>query len=120
MSSTSLSGVAGWIVRIFVAVCFVGGAFAAVSGRLVVAGVAFLVGHTFLAAAAVIQGQRRRGAGLSILGVGWLALATGIGAGDSRLPGTALLVAGFALVTLGTLLVLGALNAGGSATDPNA
>lgn len=120
MSTTTMSGVAGWIVRIFVAVCFLGGALAAVSGRLIVAGVGFLVGHTFLAAAAVIQGQRRRGAGLSVLGVGWLSLAIGLGAGDSALPGTALLVAGFALVTLGTLLVLGALNASGSATDPEA
>ncbi|WP_336024673.1 hypothetical protein [Halobellus salinisoli] len=122
MSATTRSGIVGWIVRIFVAVCFVGGAVAAVSGRLVVAGVAFLVGHTFLAGAAVVEGQRRRGLGLSLSGVGWVALAVGLGASGTEsgagLPTTALLITGFALVTVGTLLVLVAFGADASGPEP--
>ena len=117
MSGASGTGIVGWIARGVVALCFVGGAVLAVTGRLVVAGVAFLVGHTFLATAAMVQRQRRRGAGLSLSGVGWFALSVGLGAGGTSaggttVPETPLLAVGIALVTVGTLLVVGALGGG--------
>ena len=104
------SGVAGWLARIVVAGCFVGGAVLALSGRLVVAGVAFLAAHTLLAAAAVIQGQRRNGVGLSLSGLGWLGFSVGLAAvnGDAvGLPAPPLLAVGAALVGIGTLLTTG-------------
>jgi hypothetical protein len=121
--SDATSGLVGWIARGAVALCFVGGAALAVTGRLVVAGVAFLAGHTFLATAAVVQGQRRRGAGLSLSGVGWLALSIGLGAGDpssrvAALPETPFLAVGIGLVTVGTLLVIGVV--GGRDADSEA
>ena len=109
------SGVAGWAARGVVAACFLGGAGLAVTGRLVPAGVAFLAAHTLLAAAAVIQGQRRRGAGMSLSGVGWLALSAWLAAANGTavaLPGTPLLVVGAALVGVGTLLTTGVIGAG--------
>ena len=117
MSGAAGSGPIGSIARGLVALCFVGGAVLAVTGRLVVAGVAFLAGHTFLATAAMVEGQRRRGAGLSLSGIGWLALSVSLGAGGSSaggvaVPETSLLAVGIGLVTVGTLLVVGAL--GGS------
>ncbi|WP_144904209.1 hypothetical protein [Halobellus captivus] len=120
MSTSRTPGTAGTVARVVVGVCFVAGAVLAVTGRLVVAGVAFLAGHTFLATAAVIQGQRRRGAGLSLSGVGWLVLSVGLGASgaevETGVPGTPLLVAGFVLVTVGTVLVVSALESGGTET----
>jgi hypothetical protein len=111
MSRTTSLGpdLAGRIVRGLVAVCFVGGAGLALTGRLVIAGVAFLGAHTLLAGAAVIQGQRRRGAGLSLSGLGWLALSVGLAAvnGAVDLPGTPLLAVGAGLVGIGTLLTTG-------------
>jgi hypothetical protein len=104
------SGVVGWIARGFVAVCFVGGAWLAVTGRLVIAGVAFLAAHTLLAGAAVVQGQRRRGTGLSLLGLGWLALSVGIAAESGSgvgLPATPLLAVGAGLAGIGALLTTG-------------
>ena len=104
------SNAAGWIARVLIAVCFVGGAGLAVPGRLVVAGVAFLAAHTVLAGAAVIQGQRRRGVGLSLLGLGWLALSVGLAAENGSgvgLPATPLLAVGAALVGGGALLTTG-------------
>jgi len=101
---------AGRIIRGLVAVCFVGGAGLALTGRLVIAGVAFLAAHTVLAGAAVIQGQRRRGAGLSLSGLGWLGLSVGLAAanGDAvGLPGPPLLAVGAGLVGIGTLLTTG-------------
>ncbi|MFD1598142.1 hypothetical protein [Halobellus rarus] len=117
MSDISGTGTVGSAARGVVALCFVGGAVLAVTGRLVVAGVAFLAGHTFLATAAMVEGQRRRGAGLSLSGVGWLALSVSLGAGGSSaggvaVPETPLLAVGIGLVTVGTLLVVGALGAG--------
>jgi hypothetical protein len=109
------SGAAGWAARGVVAACFLGGAGLAVTGRLVLAGVAFLGAHTLLAAAAVIQGQRRRGAGMSLSGVGWLALSVWLAAANGTavaLPGTPLLVVGAALVGVGTLLTTGVIGAG--------
>jgi len=103
------SDAVGWIARGLVAGCFVGGAVLAVTGRLVVAGVVFLAAHTVLAGAAVLQGQRRRGVGLSLLGLGWLALSVGLAAtnGSVGLPGTPLLAVGAGLVGGGTLLLTG-------------
>lgn len=109
------SGAAGWVARGVVAVCLLGGAVLAVTGRLVVAGVAFLAAHTLLAGAAVIRGQRSRGVGLSLSGVGWIALSVGLAAANGSgvgLPGTPLLAAGAALVGLGTLLTTGVLDVG--------
>jgi hypothetical protein len=115
MSKPTLTRAAGTLARVFVGVVFVGGAVLAVTGRLVLAGAAFLVGHTVLATAAVAQGQRRRGVGLSLTGVGWLVLSiwlsldrgNSVGAGVDA-AGTPLLVAGIGLVTVGTFLVVGA------------
>lgn len=104
------SDLAGRIVRGLVAVCFVAGAAFALTGRLVIAGVAFLAAHTLLAGAAVVQGQRRRGAGLSLSGLGWLALSVGLAAQNGNavgLPGPPLLAVGAALVGVGTLLTSG-------------
>lgn len=104
------SGAAGWLARIVVAGGFVGGAVLALSGRLVVAGVAFLAAHTLLAVAAMIHGQRNRGVGLSLSGLGWLGLSVGLAAanGDAvGLPATPLLAVGAALVGVGTLLTTG-------------
>ncbi|MGQ4556813.1 hypothetical protein [Halobellus sp. GM3] len=114
-------GLAGTLARVAVAVCFVGGAALAVTGRLVLAGTAFLVGHTFLAAAAIAGGRRRRGVGLSLSGVGWVALSIGLGANSGagapgvEAFGTPLLVAGMGLVTVGMLLVISA--SGGDGDD---
>ena len=117
--TTSLgSNLAGRIIRGLVAVCFVGGAAMALTGRLVVAGVAFLAAHTLLAGAAVIQGQRRRGAGLSLSGLGWLALLVGLAAANGSgvgLPSTPLLAVGAGLVGVGTLLTSGVI--GGDAGE---
>jgi hypothetical protein len=112
MSGTASVGsdLVGRIARVLVAVCFVGGAWLAVTGRLVVAGVVFLAAHTLLAGAAVVQGQRHRGAGLSLVGLGWLALSVGLAAENGNgvgLPGPPLLAAGAALVGVGTLLTTG-------------
>ena len=104
------SGAGGWVARGVVAVCLLGGAVFAVTGRLVVAGVAFLAAHTLLAGAAVIQGQRSRGVGLSLSGIGWITLSVGLAAanGDAvGLPATPLLAVGAALVGIGTLLTTG-------------
>ena len=104
------SGAVGWLARLVVAGGFVGGAVLALSGQLVVAGVAFLVAHTLLAAAAVIQRQRQRGVGLSLSGVGWFGLSTGLAAanGDAvGLPATPLLAVGAVLVGIGTVLTTG-------------
>jgi len=113
------SGLAGTLARAVVVGCFVaGGVFALVSRQLVFAGIAFLAGHTILAAAAVIQGQRRRGVGLSLSGVGWLALSIGLGVGsgtsaggaagaETALPETPLIAVGFGLVVVGMVLLLG-------------
>ncbi|RLM56997.1 hypothetical protein DVK02_04135 [Halobellus sp. Atlit-31R] len=113
------SGPAGTIARAVVAGCFVAGVvFAVLDRNLALAGVAFLAGHTLLATAAVIQGQRRRGVGLSLSGVGWLVLSLGLGAGsygtagagagaDAALPATALLAVGAGAVAVGTLLLVG-------------
>ena len=101
---------AGRIIRGLVAVCFVGGAGLALTGRLVIAGVAFLAAHTLLAGAAVVQGQRRRGTGLSLLGLGWLALSVGIAAESGSgvgLPATPLLAVGAGLAGIGALLTTG-------------
>ena len=108
------SDAVGWLARVAVAGCFVGGAVLALGGRLVVAGVAFLAAHTLLAAAAVIQGQRQRGVGLSLSGVGWFGLSVGIAAvnGDAvGLPATPLLAVGAGLVGVGTLLTTGLVDA---------
>ncbi|SDY37872.1 hypothetical protein [Halobellus clavatus] len=104
------AGIVGTALRIVVGACFVGGAVAALTGRLVLAGGGFLAGHTMLAAAAVIQGQRRRSVGLSFSGVGWLLTSLGLalgqqGAGSSL--ETPLLVGGLGLVAAGTLLLVG-------------
>ena len=110
------SSAAGWLARIVVAAGFVGGALLALSGRLVTAGVAFLAAHTLLAGAAVIQGQRRNGAGLSLSGLGWLGLSVGLAAasGDGvGLPATPLLAVGAALVGVGTLLTTGIIGTDG-------
>lgn len=107
------SDIVGTIARAVVVGCFVaGGVFALVTRQLVFAGVAFLAGHTILAAAAVIQGQRRRGVGLSLSGIGWLALSIGLGSGtaagaETALPETPLVAVGFGLVAVGMLLLLG-------------
>jgi hypothetical protein len=102
--SDSLPAPVGVLVRALVVACFVGGGvLALLGGRLVLAGVAYLAGYTALAGAALVQGQRRRGAGLSLSGLGWMALAVGVALG-SELP---LLGAGVALLAVGTgLLVL--------------
>lgn len=119
MPNATSAGAAGTLARVVVAACFVGGAVFGVTGRLVLAGTAFLVGHTLLATAAVAQGQRRRGVGLSLSGIGWLALSIGLsaaggsaGAGPAGVESleTPLLAGGLTLVTVGTLLVLGALD----------
>lgn len=120
MSRTASLGsdLVGRILRGLVAVCFVGGAAMALTGRLVIAGVAFLAAHTLLAGAAVIQGQRRRGAGMSLSGLGWLALSVGLAAanGDAvGLPGTPLLAVGAGLVGVGTLLTTGIVGDGDGA-----
>ena len=117
MSGPTGTGIAGSLARGVVALCFLGGALLAVTGRLILAGVAFLAGHTFLATAAVVQRQRRRGAGLSLSGVGWLALSVGLGAGGTSgigdtIPEIPLLAGGIGLVTVGTLLVVGAVGSG--------
>lgn len=104
------SGAVGWLARIVVAGGFAGGAVLALSGRLVIAGVAFLAAHTLLGGAAVIRGQRRSGAGLSLSGLGWFGLSVGLAAanGDAvGLPATPLLAVGAALVGVGTLLTTG-------------
>ncbi len=116
MSRTTSVGpdLAGRIARGLIAVCFVGGAVLALTGRLVIAGAAFLAAHTLLAGAAVIQGQRRRGAGLSLSGLGWLAVSVGLAAtnGDvAGLPGAPLLAVGAGLVGVGTVLATGILGA---------
>ena len=112
------SDVIGWLARGLVGVCFVGGAAMALTGRLVIAGVAFLAAHTLLAGAAVLQGQRRRGTALSLLGLGWLALSVGLAAENGSgvgLPATPLLAVGAALVGVGTLLTTGLI--GGDAEE---
>jgi hypothetical protein len=104
------SGAAGWAARIVVAGGFLGGAVLALSGRLVIAGVAFLAAHTLLAVAAMIHGQRNRGVGLSLSGLGWLGLSVGLAAanGDAvGVPSAPLLAVGAALVGAGTLLTTG-------------
>jgi hypothetical protein len=104
------SGAAGWLARGLLAACFLGGAVLAVSGRLVVAGGAFLAAHTVLAAAAVLQGQRQRGAGLSLLGLGWFGLSAGLAATNGAaagLPATPLFAIGAGLVGIGGLLTTG-------------
>jgi hypothetical protein len=116
MSGTASLGsnLVGRIARGLVAVCFVGGAWLAVTGRLVVAGVAFLAAHTLLAGAAVIQDQRRRGVGMSLSGLGWLALSVGLAAQNGTgvgLPGPPLLAVGAGLVGVGTLLTTGIIGA---------
>lgn len=107
------SALAGTAARLVVGACFVGGGAAALTGRLALAGGGFLAGYTLLAGAAVVQGQRRRGAGFSLSGVGWLLLALGLaagktgaasGVGPSARP---LLLVGAGLVGVGTLLLLG-------------
>ena len=111
------SDVVGWIARGSIAACFVGGAWLAVTGRLVIAGVAFLAAHTLLAGAAVVQGQRRRGAGLSLLGLGWLAMSVGIAAESGTgvgLPSTPLLAVGVGLVGVGALLATGSIGVASS------
>ena len=125
--NASPAGVAGTLARVVVGALFVGGAVLAVTGRLVAAGTAFLAGHTLLAAAAVVQGQRRRGVGFSLSGAGWAALSIGLGASDAGMgeggvdaPGTPLLIAGIGLVAVGTLLVVGAPGDADGANDPGA
>ncbi|QCC46769.1 hypothetical protein [Halobellus limi] len=109
MAGASGTGAVGWVARGLVALCFVGGAVAALTGRLVMAGGGFLAGHTLLAAAAVIQGQRRRGVGLSLSGVGWLVLSLGLAVGQRDPPGPEqpLLLAGAGLVVVGAVLLSG-------------
>lgn len=97
----------GVLVRGLVAACFVGGGVLALLGRrFALAGLAYLAGYTALAAAAVARGQRRRGAGLSLSGLGWLALALGVAAGYAAGPGLALVAAGLALLVVGTVVVV--------------
>ncbi|WP_435184866.1 hypothetical protein [Halobellus sp. EA9] len=106
------SGLAGTAVRLVVVACFAGGAAAALTGRLVVAGGAFLAGHTLLGGAAVIQSQRRRGVGFSLSGLGWLLLSLGSAVGQSGgataagLSEQPLLLVGAGLVGIGTLLLV--------------
>lgn len=101
--SDSLPAPVGVLVRALVAACFVGGgALALLDGRLVVAGLTYLAGYTALAAAALVHGQRRRGAGLSLSGVGWMTLAVGVSVGVERGVGLALVAAGVALLLVGT------------------
>jgi hypothetical protein len=105
MSDEHAAAYAGRAVRGLVLATFVGGAVAAFAGGwLLVAGGAFLAGYTVLAAAAVIQGQRRRGVGLSLSGVGWLLLAAGVATGG--LTPTPILAAGAALLLFGTAVVV--------------
>ncbi|MFB6252479.1 MAG: hypothetical protein ABEI27_12495 [Halobellus sp.] len=109
-TGAATAGIVGTAVRLLVGACFVGGAVAAVTGRLVLAGGGFLAGHTLLAAAAVIQGQRRRGVGLSFSGIGWLLASLGLAVGQQgsgSSPETSLLVGGLGLVAVGTLLLVG-------------
>jgi hypothetical protein len=102
----SLPAPVGVAVRALVGACFVGGGVLALLGqRLVLAGFAFLVGYTVLAAAAVVQGQRRRGAGLSLSGLGWVSAAAGVAIGYETDLGLALVVAGVALLVVGTAVV---------------
>jgi len=107
--SSATTGRAGTALRLVVGACFAGGAVAAITGRLVLAGGSFLAGHTLLAAAAVIQGQRRRGVGFSLLGLGWLLLSLGLAVGQRGPPGPEqpLLLAGAGLVVAGALLLVG-------------
>lgn len=113
--SDSLPAPVGVLVRALVAACFVGGgALALLDGRLVLAGLAYLAGYTALAGAALVRGQRRRGAGLSLSGVGWMALAVGAALGSELL----LLGAGVGLLVVGTgLLVLPWVGGGTGETD---
>lgn len=104
--SDSLPAPVGVAVRALVGACFVaGGVLALLGQRLVLAGFAFLVGYTALAAAAVVRGQRRRGAGLSLSGLGWVSVAVGIALGFATDPGLALVVAGVVLLVVGTAVV---------------
>ncbi|SFR54390.1 hypothetical protein [Halogeometricum limi] len=97
----------GVLVRALVAGCFVGGGVLALhSQRLVLAGFAFLVGYTMLATAAVVQGQRRRGVGLSLSGLGWMSVAAGVAVGTMPGTGLTLVVVGVALLVAGTGVVL--------------
>ncbi|MFB6091443.1 MAG: hypothetical protein ABEK02_00360 [Haloquadratum sp.] len=111
--SPAASGAVGVAGRLVVGLCFVGGGVTALAGRLVLAGGGFLAGYTLLAGAAVIQGQRRRGVGFSLSGIGWLVLSLGLavdaggpGAGTA-LPERSLLLAGAGLVAAGTVLLVG-------------
>jgi hypothetical protein len=98
---------AGLVARGLVFGLFVGGAVAAFAADwLLVAGGAFLAGYTVLAAAAVVHGQRRRGLGLSLSGVGWFLLALGVALGPSTRVGTPVLAAGFGCLLLGTAAVV--------------
>ncbi|ADQ66592.1 hypothetical protein C499_02509 [Halogeometricum borinquense DSM 11551] len=103
----SLPAPVGVMVRALVAACFVGGGVVALlDQRFVLAGLAYLVGYTILAAAAIIQGQRRRGAGLSLSGLGWVSLALGVAAGYATETGLALVVGGVVLLVVGTVIVV--------------
>lgn len=103
MSDARAAAYAARTVRGLVFSLFVGGAVAAVAARwFVVAGGAFLVGYTVLAAAAIVHGQRLRGLGLSLTGVGWLLTAVGVSVGLSTPTGTPAFVAGVTLLVVGT------------------
>lgn len=102
MSDARAAAYAARTVRGVIFSLFVGGAVAAVAGRVVVAGGAFLAGYTVLAAAAVVHGQRRRGFGLSLTGLGWLLTALGVSLGLSTPTGTPAFAAGATLLAVGT------------------
>ncbi|MFC6824391.1 hypothetical protein [Halopelagius fulvigenes] len=107
MSDARAAARAGRTVRGAVLSLFLVGAIAAVAGgRLVVAGGAFLAGYTVLAAAAVVHGQRRRGLGLSLSGVGWFLAALGASVGLASPAGTRTFAVGVGLLFVGTVAVV--------------
>ncbi|MFC6875315.1 hypothetical protein [Halobellus marinus] len=114
------SELVGTLTRAVAIGCFGAGAIAAaITQQLVLAGAAFLAGHTILATVAMSADRRRRGVGLSLAGVGWLSLSVGLAAqrgADVAIPETPALLVGGVLVALGTMLVVGE-SGGGTERD---
>lgn len=110
MSDATTAASAAYAARAVRGVVFsvflLGAVAAVVGGRFVVAGGAFLAGYTVLAGAAVVHGQRRRGLGLSMTGVGWLLTAVGASVGLSTPTGTRAFAAGVGLLFVGTVALL--------------